>query len=165
MKRILPISLVLTLFLVIGCAPSDDVASELDVTNKSLFTQLEEIASKNDGNSKKPQPPIYGDCVVYSGIVNPANFKPESDPFDELYALGQDENMNDLFFAGGIPLISESKPGDQDYNGGRWHLNVLTDPGNAGKYANICSVDDQYFDLADFTPMEVYFSCPMRPRK
>lgn len=158
MKRILPISVILTLLLTIGCATSEEVLDDLDLSNKGVFTQLEEIANKNDGNSKKPQPPIYGDCDVYSGIVNKATFKPESDPFDELYALG-----DGLFFKDGIPLISESKPGDQDYNGGRWHLNVLADPANAGKYANACSVED--LDLGDFHDTGMYFSCPMRPRK
>jgi hypothetical protein len=159
MKRILPISLILTLFLVIGCTQSEDVPSDLEVTNLTLVSDLAEIANKNYGNSKKMRPPIYGDCVVYTGIVNDkATFKPESDPFDELYALG-----DGLFFKDGVPLISESKPGDQDYNGGRWHVNVLTDPANAGKYSDACSVE--HLDLADFSPTGNYFSCPMLPRK
>ena len=70
--------------------------------------------------SKLPQPLIWADSNLYSGIVVPATFKPESDPFDELYA------MPDNTFKDGVPLISDSKPGDKNYNGGRWHLNVLT---------------------------------------
>ena len=163
MRKILLAPMVLTLLLVVACTPSEEVVSDLDVTNQNVVSNLVEISAKNDGNSKKMQPDIYGDCIVYLGLVNEkATFNPESDPFDELYALG-----DGLFFKGGVPLISESKPGDQDYNGGRWHMNVLTDPGNAWKYANSCSVEDIIADgdLADFTSTDAYFSCPMLPRK
>jgi hypothetical protein len=76
-----------------------------------------------------PRPQAWADCELFNSIVTPATFKPESDPFDELYAGGNG-------FKNGVPLISESKPGDQDYNGGRWHLNVLKDGVSPDKYAN-----------------------------
>jgi hypothetical protein len=88
--------------------------------------------------------------------VTPATFKPESDPFDELYAGGNG-------FKNGVPLISESKPGDQDYNGGRWHLNVLKDGVSPDKYANACKVED--LDLGDFESTGDYFECPLLPRR
>lgn len=66
-------------------------------------------------------------------------------------------------FYDGVPLISDSKPGDRDYNGGRWHLNVLKSGVSPTKYANACSEED--IDPADFDSMDVYFECPLRPRK
>ena len=86
--------------------------------------------------------------------VTPTTFSPESDPFDELYAGGSG-------FKNGVPLISESKPGDGDFNGGRWHMNVLKDSVPADKYANACKVED--LDLNDFMSTPNYFECPLLP--
>ena len=52
-------------------------------------------------------------------MVTPATFDPANGNFDELYMCTDGTTFKD-----GVPLISESGPGDQDYNGGRWHLNV-----------------------------------------
>lgn len=62
-----------------------------------------------------------------------------------------------------VPLISESKPGDQDYNGGRWHMNTLKGSVDPGKYAMACQVED--LDLNDFESTENYFECPLLPRR
>ena len=67
--------------------------------------------------------------------MTPATFDPASDPFDELYTSGNG-------FKDGVPLISESKPGDQDYNGGRWHVNILKDDVNPDKYVGASSVEE-----------------------
>jgi len=83
-------------------------------------------------------------------------FRPHTDPFDELYAGGN--GFND-----GVPLISESKPGDRDYSGGRWHMNVLKSGVNPTKYVNACRVED--LDLADFESTSNYFECPLLPRR
>ena len=82
-----------------------------------------------------PRPQTWVDCELFDGVVTPANFDPESDPFDELYAGGDG-------FQDGVPLISESKPGDQDYNGGRWHMNVLKAGVAVDKYTTACRVED-----------------------
>jgi hypothetical protein len=63
----------------------------------------------------------------------------------------------------GVPLISDSKPGDRDYNGGRWHMNVLKDGVSPSKYSNVCRVED--LDLNDFESTGNYFSCPLLPRR
>ncbi len=99
---------------------------------------------------------IWADCQLYGSIVTPATFDPESDPFDELYAADY------TTFKDGIGLISESKPGDQDYNGGRWHLNVLKQGVDPNKYLNACSAED--LDLSDFESTSNYFECPLLPR-
>jgi hypothetical protein len=100
---------------------------------------------------------VWADCQLYASVVTPATFKPDSDPFDQLYAA------NFASFKDGIGLISESKPGDQDYNGGRWHLNVLKDGVNPNKYINACSVEE--LDLNDFESTPDYFECPLLPRR
>ena len=103
-----------------------------------------------------PRPEAWVDCERFAGVVTPATFKPESDPFDELYAGGNG-------FKDGVPLISESKPGDKDYNGGRWHLNVLKADVDPDKYASACRVED--LDLGDFESTNNYFECPLLPRR
>ncbi len=59
------------------------------------------------GQGPRPRPQSWVDCELFAGVVTPATFDPESDPFDELYAGGEG-------FLDGVPLISEAKPGDQD---------------------------------------------------
>ncbi len=108
------------------------------------------------GKGPLPRPQTWVDCELFDGVVTLATFDPASDPFDELYAGGNG-------FENGVPLISESKPGDQDYNGGRWHQNVLKDDVDPDKYADACSVED--LDLDDFDSTEDYFECPLLPRR
>lgn len=103
-----------------------------------------------------PRPQTWVDCELFGGVVTPATFNPASDPFDELYAGGNG-------FKNGAPLVSEAKPGDQDYNGGRWHLNTLKADVSPDKYANACKVED--LDLDDFESTENYFECPLLPRR
>ena len=102
----------------------------------------------------RPRPQTWVDCELFNGVVTPATFDPESDPFDELYTGGNG-------FLDGAPLISESKPGDDDYNGGRWHRNDLKEGVNPDKYADACSVED--LDLDDFESSDAYFECPLLP--
>ncbi len=108
------------------------------------------------GQGPRPRPQSWVDCERFAGVLTPATFDPDSDPFDELYAGGEG-------FLDGVPLISEAKPGDQDYNGGRWHLNVLKQEVDQDKYADACSVED--LDLDDFVSTEDYFECPLLPRR
>ena len=102
------------------------------------------------------RPQTWVDGELFDGVVTLATFDPASDPFDELYAGGNG-------FKDGVPLISESKPGDQDYNGGRWHMNVLKAGVDADKYATADKVED--LDLDDFESAENYFECPLLPRR
>lgn len=109
-----------------------------------------------DAQGPNGRPNSWVDCELFGGVVTPAKFDPNSDPFDELYAGGNG-------FKNGAPLISESKPGDVDYNGGRWHMNVLKSGVSPDKYANACSVED--LDLSDFQSTSNYFECPLLPRR
>ena len=159
MKKLLLLS-ALSLFVFISCT-TEEIESESQFSPETLkvLAQLDPLASSGKGGVTRMQPPIYGgdECTVYSGIVAPAQFKPESDPFDELYMLGGRGT-----FANGIPLISNARPGDQHYNGGRWHVNVLKAEVDAAKYSGVCSVSE--LDLNDFMSAGAYFACPMRPR-
>ena len=140
-------ALAVTALLVNGCA-NDAVAPEDDLATLLSFLHTD--------RGPNPRPQTWVDGELFDGVVTPATFDPASDPFDELYAGNG--------FLNGVPLISESKPGDQDYNGGRWHMNVLkADVVPSDKYANADRVED--LDLADFESTENYFECPLLPRQ
>jgi hypothetical protein len=98
---------------------------------------------------------IWADCELFGTVGTPTSFKPTSGNFDELYNTGN--------FKDGVGAISESKPGDRDYNGGRWHVNVLKEGVNPSKYQNACSVEE--LDLSDFVGTDTYFECPLLPRR
>jgi hypothetical protein len=100
-----------------------------------------------------PRPETWVDGERFAGVVTPATFDPANGNFDELYMCTDGSTFRD-----GVPLISESGPGDQDYNGGRWHLNVSTDCDSTAD-----SVDD--LDLSAFQSTNTFFECPLLPRR
>jgi hypothetical protein len=124
----------------------------------AVLALLVVAAGLNSSEAQGPlgRPQIWADCELFVSVATPAAFDPANGPFDELYGGGSG-------FKDGVPLISESKPGDQDYNGGRWHLNVLKAGVPPDKYANACSVED--LDLNDFESTGNYFECPLLPRR
>ena len=103
-----------------------------------------------------PRPHSWADCEQFAGVVAPNELPPHGN-FDNLYM------MPGHTFKEGVPLISESKPGDRDFNGGRWHLYVLRNGVDASKYSSACRVED--LDLSDFSATDKYFSCPLLPRR
>ena len=103
-----------------------------------------------------PRPQTWADCELFDGFVTNTSFQPTAGNFDELYMGGNG-------FKDGVPLISESKPGDADYNGGRWHVNRHKASVSPTKYSNACRVED--LTLSDFEPTESYFECPLLPRR
>ena len=109
-----------------------------------------------DAQGPNPRPQSWADCELFAGVVTRATFDPQRDPFDELYTGGNG-------FKNGVPLISESKPGDMDYNGGRWHKNMLKGGVDPDKYSEACSVED--LDMNDFESTSEYFECPLLPRR
>ncbi|MCH7717076.1 MAG: hypothetical protein IH876_13160 [Gemmatimonadetes bacterium] len=138
-------ALATTAFLVSGCD-----------TNISAPEDGFDIPGVSFSKGPNPRPHSWVDGELFAGVVTPATFNPASDPFDELYAGGNG-------FKDGVPLISESKPGDPDYNGGRWHLNVLKEGVDLDKYENADRVED--LDLDDFESTDSYFECPLLPRR
>ena len=116
-----------------------------------LFAVLQSAYVEAGGPDR---PETWVDGELFAGVVTPATFDPANGNFDELYTGGNG-------FLDGVPLISESKPGDQDCNGGRWHLNTLKEDVDPDKYAGANRVED--LDLDDFDSMEAYFECPLLP--
>ncbi len=147
MRRLLLLSALAT---VVGCDEGADVTMPLVETVPSFASAV------GEAHRVTARPQTWVDGELFAGLVTSAHFSPESDPFDELYAGGGG-------FLDGVPLISESKPGDQDYNGGRWHLNVLKESVAADNYASATGVDD--LDLSDFMSTDMYFECPLLPRR
>ena len=103
-----------------------------------------------------PRPQSWASCEKFDGVVAP-NSLPVQGRFDPLYM------MPGHSFKEGVPLISAFKPGDGNYNGGRWHLFVLKGGVDASRYANACRVED--LDLNDFQATDNYFTCPLLPRR
>jgi len=103
-----------------------------------------------------PRPQTWVDGELFDGVVTSASFKPSAGSFDELYTGGNG-------FLDGVPLISDAGPGDTDYNGGRWHLNMLREEVDPDKYSQASSVED--LDPEDFMSTNVYFECPLLPRR
>jgi hypothetical protein len=151
MKKSLSIILLFALIVMFGCSPSDEPVDSSVLNEASLKANTQSKSSQ----SKKPQPAIWADCEAFGTHGTNTAFKPTSGNFDELY--------NGANFKDGLGAISESKPGDQDFNGGRWHVNALKDGVDPNKYWNACSVEE--LDLSDFEATDVYFECPMLPIK
>jgi hypothetical protein len=57
---------------------------------------------------------IYAHDVAYRTVATPTDL-PDHGNFDTIYVLGGD-----------LANVSESAPGDQNYNGGRWEVRPIT---------------------------------------
>ena len=141
---------------VIAC--DDPVQEDLSPANLDLISFLAAMPSDGSVNNGKalPRPMVWGDCELFGSVVTNAVFDPANGNFDELYAGGNG-------FKDGVGLISDAKPGDQDFNGGRWHMNVLKEGADPDKYMDACNVED--LDPDDFESTANYFECPMLPRR
>ncbi len=121
----------------------------------TLATGLHDVKAEQ-GPLMRPQ--TWVDGKLFDGVVTLTDFKPLADAFDELYTMGMRGG-----FRNGVPLISDAAPTDTDYNGGRWHLNVLRDHIDPEKYATASSVEE--LDTDDFMSTDMYFECPLLPRR
>ncbi|MDF1544819.1 MAG: hypothetical protein P1R58_06910 [bacterium] len=83
---------------------------------------------------------IWADGHAYITVATPSNL-PNKGPKDALYVF---DNLD------GQSPVSESKPGDRNYNGGRWQVHVLafTSSGLAAHDANGDGVAD--FELTSW---------------
>ena len=142
MKKTVIVKLFFALLLMVGCNANDIEPLDSNLLNEDFTVQ-----------SKRPQPTIWADCETFGTLGTKSSFKPTAGNFDELY--------NGAVFKDGLGAISESKPGDQDFNGGRWHVNTLKDGVDPYKYWDACTVED--IDPEDFWSTETYFECPMLP--
>lgn len=103
-----------------------------------------------------PTGAVWADGELFAIVAPPATFDNPHGNFDQLYKGGNG-------FLDGVGAISDAKPGDQDYNGGRWHVQMLKANVDPDKYANASSAED--LDPADFESTGIYFECPMIPRR
>jgi hypothetical protein len=113
-------------------------------------------ATQNVAAKALPRPQTWVDGELFDGVVTNAAFEPVSGAFDELYTGGNG-------FLDGVGLISDAGPGDTNYNGGRWHLNILREGVDPDKYLDASGVND--LDPADFMSTDIYFECPLLPRR
>ena len=76
------------------------------------------VAASTVAAGGPPSLAFYVDDVRYRTVGTPTDFSATGAPassFDEIYALG-----------GGLINVAESKPGDTDFNGGRWAVYRVT---------------------------------------
>ena len=65
-----------------------------------------------------PAPGFYIDGAIYRTVGTPTDFSNTGAPsftYDRIYALGS-----------GLRNVAEAKPGDRDFNGGRWAVYPVT---------------------------------------
>jgi len=71
---------------------------------------LASVASLVFAQAGPPGGTIYAHDVAYRTVATPRDLPPHG-KFDTIYVLGE-----------GLAPVSESAPGDRDYNGGRWEV-------------------------------------------
>lgn len=114
---------------------------------------------------------IWAGGSIYSTILTPAGFvAPPEHSTDTLYDFGMSGLM-------GQRPVSDSAPGDRDYNGGRWSVTVaafttagmaVLDSDNNGMIdEELTSAEDVADAVADgfvtLTETAIYFECPLLP--
>jgi hypothetical protein len=116
-------------------------------------------AGKSD-KAAHPGPKIWANGQLFNSIVTSATFSGDQGPFDALYVLEEGNTFKD-----GYDHLSDSAPGDQDYNVGRWEVFKLKPEADASKYDEVSSTDDPAFDHDDWTSQDAYFESPMLPNE
>lgn len=123
---------------------------------QELNPESARIAQDNNTPSEafaKKNPAIWAGCEAFATLGTNTSFDPDNGFFDELY--------NGANFMDGLGAVSESSPGDTDYNGGRWHVNTLKEGVDPDKYNDVCTIEG--IDPDDFESTDTYFECPLRP--
>jgi hypothetical protein len=66
---------------------------------------------------------IWADGVLYATVATPTSPLPDHGPKDGIFSFPDEPSQRS---------VAESKPGDRDYNGGRWDVYVINivNPGN-----------------------------------
>ncbi len=118
------------------------------------------LASFGAGTALAGGPPhvgFYIDDQLYRTIGTPTDFSGTGAPassFDTIYALGN-----------GLTNVAEAKPGDQDFNGGRWMVLPVTWNVTPVQLTNAEQVEwyDQQGWLTIATEPAKLFECPVIP--
>jgi hypothetical protein len=144
MYKLFSLFLVLVFTVFMQSCQRDDMAMSPQISESSGGEQIPNLA-------KNIRATIWADGELFETFGTPTEFHADNGPFDILVHGN---------FKDGIGAIAESKPGDRDFNGGRWNVyDPKTDLGN--KYDNADSFED--LDLNDFEASGLYFECPMLP--
>ncbi len=100
-----------------------------------------------------PMNRIYAHDELFTGVNAPRDL-PNRGPFDAIYALGP-----------GLMAVSESAPGDQDYNGGRWEVRVVTFTGMSPTQFTNAEQIEAALAMGKITLSGVVrrFECPLIP--
>ena len=116
---------------------------------------------------------IWAHGVIYGTVATPTSFNlPPAQSTDTIYSFM-------LSGLTGQRSVSESAPGDRNYNGGRWSVKLVFftdqgkavhDPDNDGNVNFELTSAEQvqaHEALGHLTIMEtsIYFECPLRPQK
>ena len=116
---------------------------------------------------------IWGHGQLYDTVITPATFiSPPEHSTDTIYSF----DMSGLM---GQRAVADAAPGDRDYNGGRWSVQmaVFTDLGKEvhdtdddGHIDAELTSADQVMMMVDLGHLKVfpanfYFECPMLPRR
>jgi hypothetical protein len=97
---------------------------------------------------------IYADDMAYRTVGTPTNLPhPDNAPFDIIYT----------FPGTSLAAVSESKPGDMDFNGGRWHVYEVTfDTISPTQFTNDYDIlQAESSGQVTITSTNVYFECPL----
>jgi hypothetical protein len=116
---------------------------------------------------------IWGHGQLYDTVITPATFvSPPEHSTDAIYSF-------DMSGLKGQRAVADAAPGDRDYNGGRWSVQmaVFTDLGKQvhdtdgdGNVDTELESADQVMTMVDLghiivNPANFYFECPMLPRR
>jgi hypothetical protein len=102
-----------------------------------------------------PMNRIYAHDEIYTGVNAPRDL-PNQGKFDAIYVLGP-----------GMMPVSETAPGDADYNGGRWEVRVVTFTGmSPTQFTNAEQIEQAHaagtIALSDVVRR---FECPLIPQR
>ena len=104
-----------------------------------------------------PSVGFYVDDALYRTVGTPTDFSGTGAPahsFDRIYALGD-----------GLTNVAEAKPGDRDFNGGRWMVLPITwhvDPVQLTSAEQVEAYADAGWLTIGATPLRM-FECPVIP--
>jgi hypothetical protein len=125
------------------------------------------------GGATRVQGAIWADGELYDTVITPATFvAPPEHSTDVIYSF----MMSGLM---GQRAVSDSAPGDRDYNGGRWDVQAVTFTalgisvldGNGDGYVDteLTSeaevLDHESMGYLTITEANFYFECPLLPRR
>jgi hypothetical protein len=110
------------------------------------------------GNGPPARDAIWADGALYATVATPTHL-PNHGPKDGIFAFPNYPSQRS---------VAESKPGDQDYNGGRWQVYLIdvVNPGNLPGELTSWEEVQNYINSGDLEMIGLgpSFVCPMIPQ-